>query len=562
MIFRALISLVLFAVLATLWLAQTRNDSMTQPLTDPQADRIACVSYAPYRKPGETPFAQSHQVSEERILDDLTRLSAITDCVRTYSTQSGLQAVPKVAQSLNMQVLLGIWIGRKDTDNRLEIDEGITQANAYPDTIRGVIVGNEVLLRREQTAQAIAAYLDEVRQAVSLPVTYADVWEFWVANESLQNHVDYLTVHILPYWEDHPVALAESVDHVVEVFNDVSARFEGKPMMIGETGWPSAGRQRGPARPGNLAQAEFIRAWVAAANANEIDYNLIEAFDQPWKRALEGAMGGHWGMLDSAGEQKFPWRGEMAENPTGWTQSLIAAALMIALFVTSSLGLIRIQQRSETTITPKQSPIALTIALSAFVGACAGALLPAQWAYLSDWNRYPAEWIASSAFWIITLLLALLLPALISRTTKIPGGHEAWRLMRANGVERHTDKLAQITGFLRLLVLFGTALFLLLHAFDARYRGFAIPLYILPFACIASLWIAGHQISQAAREERWLGLICILCLPFMLYPELPANQDALILAAITLPIGLYPLLAERSKNKVLSKTAAAPGSTE
>lgn len=562
MIFRAFISLVLFAVLATFWLAQTRNDSIAQQLTDPQADRIACVSYAPYRKAGETPFNESHQVSEERIVDDLTRLSAVTDCVRTYSTQSGLQAVPKVAQSLNMKVLLGIWIGRKDADNRLEIDEGIVQASAYPDTIRGVIVGNEVLLRREQTAQAMAAYLDEVRQAVSLPVTYADVWEFWVANESLQNHVDYLTVHILPYWEDHPVALAESVDHVVEVFNDVSARFEGRPIMIGETGWPSAGRQRGPAKPGNLAQAEFIRAWVAAANANQIDYNLIEAFDQPWKRALEGAMGGHWGMLDSAGEQKFPWRGEMAENPTGWHQSLIAAALMFAVFVTSSLGLIRLQQRSATTISPKQGPVSLTIALAAVIGVCVGALLPAQWAYLNDWNRYPAEWLASSVFWIATLILALLLPTLLTRAAPIPVGREAWHRTQANGVEQQADHLARLAGLLRLLVLFGTALFLLLHAFDARYRGFAIPLYLLPFASLVSLWIAGHQVSRAGREEKWLGLICILCAPFMLYPELPENQDALLLAAITLPVGLYPLFAGRSKNNVPSNTDAAPGSTE
>lgn len=554
MILRAFISLVLFAVLSALWLAQTRNDSIAQALTDPEADRIACVSYAPYRKPGETPFDESHQVSEERIVDDLTRLSAITDCVRTYSTQSGLQAVPKVAQSLNMKVLLGIWIGRKESDNRLEIDEGIVQANAFPDTIRGVIVGNEVLLRREQTASAMAAYLDEVREAVSLPVTYADVWEFWVANESLKNHVDYLTVHILPYWEDHPVALAKSVDHVVEVFNDVSARFEGRPMMIGETGWPSAGRQRGPARPGNLAQAEFIRAWVAAANTHQIDYNLIEAFDQPWKRALEGAMGGHWGMLDSAGEQKFPWQGEMAENPTGWTKSLTSAALMIALFVTSSLGLIRLQRRSATTISPRQGPVVLTVALAAVVGTCVGALLPAQWAYLSDWNRYPAEWIASSLFWVASLLLTLLLPVLLSRATPVPSGREAW--------QSQGDKLARLAGLLRLILLFGTALFLLLHAFDPRYRGFAIPLYVLPFACFASLWIGGHRIGRAAREEKWLGLICILCVPFMLYPELPANQDALILAALTLPIGLYPLFAGRSKNKVLSNTAAAPGSTE
>ncbi|MFK7966775.1 MAG: hypothetical protein AB8C46_22670 [Burkholderiaceae bacterium] len=562
MILRAFFSLIVFSILTAFWLSQTRNDSRLQPLTDPQVDGIACVSYAPYRMPGETPFDEGHQVSKARILDDLTRLSAVTNCVRTYSTQSGLQAVPKVAQSLNMQVLLGIWIGRKEADNRAEIDEGIAQAEAFPDTIRGVIVGNEVLLRREQTAQAMAAYLDEVRQAVSLPVTYADVWEFWVANKALQNHVDYLTVHILPYWEDHPVALEQAVEHVVEVFKDVNAQFEGKSMMIGETGWPSAGRQRGPARPGNVAQAEFIRAWVAAANTHQIDYNLIEAFDQPWKRTLEGAMGGHWGMLDSAGEQKFPWRGEMAENPTAWQQSLVAAALMIVAFVTTSLGLIRLQRGSETTVSAEQPSVPVTLTLAVVIGACVGVLLPAQWAYLSDWNRYPAEWIASTVFWGATLLLALLIPAVLGRSTPIPTGLAAWRKPSSTTQASGADLIARLTGVLRLVVLFGAALFLLLHAFDARYRGFAIPLYLLPFGCILSLWVAGHRISMAGREERWLGLVCLICLPFMLAPEIPANQDAWLLAALMLPLALYPLFADRSKNKLATNTAAAPGSTE
>ena len=227
---------------------------------------------------------------ESRIRDDLIKLSAVTDCVRTYSSQRGLQAVPRIAHELGMKVLLGIWIGRNDVDNRLEIEEGIRQAQAWPASIRGVIVGNEVLLRREQTAQGMANYLDTVRAAVTIPVTYADVWEFWVKNESLASHVDYMTVHILPYWEDHPVGIDAAVTHVADIFEQVQARFAGKPMMIGETGWPSAGRQRGPARPGNLAQAEFIRAWTATAKQKNIDYNLIEGFDQPWKRLLEGAM--------------------------------------------------------------------------------------------------------------------------------------------------------------------------------------------------------------------------------------------------------------------------------
>ncbi len=557
MISKALTCLAIFAVLLAAWLTHSHHQTQAVALTEPGTENIACVSYAPYREPGQTPFDPDHFVDESRIRDDLIKLSAVTDCVRTYSSQRGLQAVPRIAHELGMKVLLGIWIGRNDVDNRLEIEEGIRQAQAWPASIRGVIVGNEVLLRREQTAQGMANYLDTVRAAVTIPVTYADVWEFWVKNESLASHVDYMTVHILPYWEDHPVGIDAAVTHVADIFEQVQARFAGKPMMIGETGWPSAGRQRGPARPGNLAQAEFIRAWTATAKQKNIDYNLIEGFDQPWKRLLEGAMGGHWGMLDSAGERKFPWRGAMAENPTALRNALIGAVLGLIAFVTTSLGLKRL-------IRPA-APVAGWIlpTLAAIVGACAGALLPAQWNYLHDWNRYASEWVASSAFGLVSLALAALLPALIAYRITIPSAAAAWS---HRATDQHAqsgpERLARVAAYLRLALLFMVAAFIMLHAFDARYRGFAIALYVLPFGIVLALAATGLRLPATALQERWLGLVIVLGLPFMLWPELPSNPDAMMLAAMAAAIGLYALLPRRSSNNVASNAATAPGSTE
>ncbi len=72
-----------------------------------------------------------------------------------------------------------------------------------------MIVGNEVLLRGELSSKALAAYVNRVREGtrdIHVPVTYADVWEFWLRHPQLADAVDYLTIHILPYWEDEPVA--------------------------------------------------------------------------------------------------------------------------------------------------------------------------------------------------------------------------------------------------------------------------------------------------------------------------------------------------------------------
>jgi len=81
-------------------------------------------------------------------------------------------------------------------------------------------------------------------------------------------------------------------------------------------------------------QARFSREFVARAQREGLAYNLIEAFDQPWKRALEGAMGGYWGVFDSGGDPRFPWQGPIADDPHWWRAAVAAGAAAAAgLFV-------------------------------------------------------------------------------------------------------------------------------------------------------------------------------------------------------------------------------------
>ncbi|MEP6898823.1 MAG: glycoside hydrolase family 17, partial [Rhodanobacter sp.] len=149
-------------------------------LPDAPSARIACVSYAPFRMAGETPLDPSAFVSPQRIDADLRALSQRFDCVRTYSQGQGLSAVPEIANRYGMKVLLGIWLGSDALANRQQVTLGIATARKYPHVLRGVIVGNEVLLRGDLTPSVLAGYLRQVRDAVEVPVTYADVWEFWM----------------------------------------------------------------------------------------------------------------------------------------------------------------------------------------------------------------------------------------------------------------------------------------------------------------------------------------------------------------------------------------------
>ena len=69
-----------------------------------------------------------------------------------------------------------------------------------------MVVGNEVLLRGEMAANDLADTIRAVKARVKVPVTYADVWEFWLRNRELAAAADFITIHILPYWEDFPIA--------------------------------------------------------------------------------------------------------------------------------------------------------------------------------------------------------------------------------------------------------------------------------------------------------------------------------------------------------------------
>ena len=226
--------LLLIAVAGSLLRLALRAEPVALP--DAPPGRIACVSYTPFYRPGESPLDPHAHISVARIKTDLAVLSRRFECVRTYLAGQGMDRVPAIAQRDGMQVLLGIWLDRDPAANAREMALGIATARAHRSVIRAIVVGNEVLLRGKLPASAIAADLDRVRAATGLPVTYADAWEFWLQHPRLAAHAHFVTLHLLPYWEDHPLAVSRAVAHVAAVVARVRAAFPGKPVLIGETG--------------------------------------------------------------------------------------------------------------------------------------------------------------------------------------------------------------------------------------------------------------------------------------------------------------------------------------
>lgn len=516
----ALSGLLLLALVAG-ELAWWHSQSRPFEIAEPTAPRMACASYAPFRMRGETPFDAGAFATPQRIASDLDLLTPYTDCVRTYSLDRGLGALPAIAAEQGKRVLLGVWIDRDRDSNRRELARAIDTLRNNADQIDAVIVGNEVLLRRELSVAQLAALIGQVRAATDVPVTYADVWEFWIDNPELAAEVDFVTVNILPYWEDRPVAAAQAVAYVRDTYHRVRAMFPGQDVLIGEIGWPSAGRMRGPARPGRVEQARFAREWLLAAEKGDIPYNMIEAFDQPWKRRLEGAMGGHWGFLDSSGRPKFEWRGAVAEDPGGEPQAWLLAGVGAVAFA----GLLRLWAAGARIGRA-------THGLALLAGAAAGLIGPAQWHYLQVWNQTWLDWTVGGLWLLLGHLGFLLMLPVLSTAGALPGV--------AAGAP---DRLLRVWGWIRFAMLFGFAFVVLLLVFEPRYRGYPTALCLLPTVMLLLPWMLGLRVPREAAAERLLGLVILLGLPFLVAPEWPDNTQALgfsALAGLAGLAGLWP----------------------
>jgi exo-beta-1,3-glucanase (GH17 family) len=262
--------LLLLAIALALILAQAVSQGRPAALPEaagaPRTQMLPCVSYAPFRRAGETPFDAGLHIAPQAIEADLRLLRAVTGCVRTYGLDHGLDAVPAVARRLGLRVVLGAWIGRDAAANEAQLRRALDLAHEYRDVVQLLVVGNEVLLRRELAPEALAALLARARRESPVPVAYADVWEFWLRHgPALREHVDIVAAHILPYWEDEPVGVDQAVDHVYAIAARLQRNFGSTPVFIAETGWPAAGRQRGPAVPGRDEQARFVRGNAGAA---------------------------------------------------------------------------------------------------------------------------------------------------------------------------------------------------------------------------------------------------------------------------------------------------------
>jgi exo-beta-1,3-glucanase (GH17 family)/cellulose synthase/poly-beta-1,6-N-acetylglucosamine synthase-like glycosyltransferase len=366
---------------------------------------LASVSYSPYARSQDPDVGDRPTAAQIRT--DLELVAPYARAIRTYSSTGGVEQVPGIAAELGLKVAVGIWISKDEARNKREIASAVDLARHHTN-VTAIVVGNETILRNDKTFDQLIELIRQVKRISPVPVTTGETWDVWLgvkgpgaspelAKEAaekapqLASAVDFIAAHVLPYWNGLPADKA--VDEAISRYDQLRRAYPGKRIVIAEFGWPSAGYNYKNSDPGRIEQATVLRDFAARAEAYGIDYNLVEAFDQPWK-INEGSVGAYWGVFDASRHAKFTWTG-LVSDPDYWR----VAGLAILLGLLLSLPIL-----ARTHVTARE---ATTLAVAA---NGVGAWLAIVFAF---WSSH--YFVAGSAFAFglgITLLIPLVFIAL------------------------------------------------------------------------------------------------------------------------------------------------------
>ncbi|MEN8174344.1 MAG: glycosyltransferase [Pseudomonadota bacterium] len=301
----------------------------------PWPTRIDGFSFSPFQVKQDPEKGRFPSI--EQIDRDLALLQDKVHAVRTYTVEGAMGEIPRLAAARGLNVTLGAWINRDQASNDEQIERLITVFRENHRNVVRVLVGNEVLLRKEMAPKQLIALVKRVKKKVWAPVSVAEPWHIWLKNPGLADAVDFITVHLLPYWEG--VEADEAIDYALRRLREVEQAFPDKPVIIGEIGWPSRGRVRKEAEPSTVNQARFLRRFLARAQREDLVYYVMEAFDQPWKRSIEGSPGASWGIYNAEREPKFAFTEPLVSVPE-WQElaalSIVAAVVVLLLLFRDS----------------------------------------------------------------------------------------------------------------------------------------------------------------------------------------------------------------------------------
>lgn len=272
------------------------------------------IAYGPHRD-GQHPGGPSPTRAQLR--EDLELLRGRWDLLRVYGSAAPTPELLTLIREerLPFRVLLGAWIapesagGEGRTANRAEVEAAVRLANAYPDIVPAIVVGNETQVSwsaHRLPADVLVGWIRVARRGTAVPVGTADDFSWWERPESTEvaRELDFVVVHVHPLWNGR--TLDDALAFTRERRAAVARRHRGLPVVLGETGW--ATRRLVDGEQGKLmrgvaseeAQRRFLLEYTAWVERERLVGVWFEAFDEAWKGGPDpDDAEKHWGLWRS-----------------------------------------------------------------------------------------------------------------------------------------------------------------------------------------------------------------------------------------------------------------------
>lgn len=237
-------------------------------------------------------------LSPDLIRRQLEAVSQFSDTVRFYGSAGELAKAYEIAREMGLTVLGNAWLSGDRAANQAELDALIAHCNEG--LCKVAIVGSEVLLRGDLSVEELIEAIAYVRERITdktIPVTTAESVDILLGLPELRDACNLLMPNCYPYWGGS--AAEQGAEHFIASMEALEAVCGGKEILVSETGWPTAGEERGEARAGEAEAAAYyaaVRAWSLASQRQVL---FFDAADEPWKETAEGPSGSHWGFLTS-----------------------------------------------------------------------------------------------------------------------------------------------------------------------------------------------------------------------------------------------------------------------
>ncbi|MCA3241014.1 MAG: hypothetical protein ING89_06930 [Rubrivivax sp.] len=305
----------------------------------------AAVNYSPYRTSRGPADLGSEVITPANVLQDLRLVQATgIGTIRLFSSRAFAETVLRVIRdnNLDLKVQLGSFpvpptTAAIEAENQAEIEAQIRLANAFPDIVLAVSVGNEKLVEwsaNRMDPAVLATYLRKVRAAVKQPVTINDNWLYWSkVDKVIAESVDFAAVHVYPFldtfydptkydWRQKSVPEGQRAQAMIDAtITEAKKQFEDAraglvkfglgsiPMVIGETGWAAVDTNGGPslafrAHPVNQKMYfDALQVWATQGRRDVQGPKAIfffQAFDEPWKQGDDG-----WGLFNAQRQARY-----------------------------------------------------------------------------------------------------------------------------------------------------------------------------------------------------------------------------------------------------------------